>query len=79
MGAQVPTALKFRSHRTRGEPDGHPEKDRQGDEGQSTPATRVAIPDADALQEEPIFLITNHRFAGLSANRLMYHGNQAVP
>ena len=32
-----------------------------------------------SIQRDIIFLITNHRFAGLSAKRRIYHGNQAVP
>jgi len=39
----------------------------------------VAIGVAAGVQEDTIFFITNHKFAGLSAKRLIYHGNQAVP
>ena len=74
-GSQVPTALQFRGNRTHGEPDGHSEEDRQRDEDQGTPAAWIAV----AVQENTTFLMTNHRLAGLSARRLIYHGSQAVP
>ncbi len=39
----------------------------------------VGIGVAVGVQEDTIFFMTNHKFAGLSAKRLIYHGNQAVP
>jgi hypothetical protein len=82
-GTQVPAALQLRGDRARGEPDGHSEENRQRDEGESAPAAGisvgVAIGVSVGVQENTNFFPTNHRFAGLSAKRLIYHGNQAVP
>jgi len=74
-GTQPPTLLQHRRGGTGCEPSGHTQEYSHRNEGQHAPAAPIGI----ARQRHTIFRITNQRFAGLSARRLIYQGNQAAP